>query len=145
MFAVLTAVLAADWERKVIPGLLLWAAVFPSVLSVWVFPEIGLISRAAGAVSISTFLLVLTLLVPGAFGGGDIKLMVVLGFFLGWKKCVLAFVLAVFGAGMYTLFFLLRGKIGRRDEIAFGPFLCMGAAVSIVLGERILEWYMGIL
>lgn len=133
-----------DWERKVIPSPLLWAAVFLSVLSVPVFPEISLASRAAGAVCISGLLLGLVLLVPGAFGGGDIKLMAVLGFFLGWKQCVLAFVLAVFGAGIYVLFLLSKEKIKRKYEIAFGPFLCMGTMVSMSVGERILEWYLRI-
>ena len=50
----------------------------------------GTASRLLGALCVSAPMLALSLLIPGAFGGGDIKLMAACGIFLGWKLNLLA-------------------------------------------------------
>jgi len=72
-------------------------------------------------------------------GGGDVKLMGMVGAFLGWKLALLTFFLApFFGAG-----FGIVEKIRTKDStIAYGPFLIMGALVSLFWGERIIEFFM---
>ena len=62
---------------------------------------------------VSVPLLMLNLIRPGAFGGGDIKLSAVSGMFLGWRRMADAFLLALFMAGGYA-FRLLAGK--KRNE-----------------------------
>ncbi len=68
-------------------------------------------------------------------GGGDVKLMGMVGAFLGWKLALLTFFLApFFGAG-----FGIVEKIRTKDStIAYGPFLIMGALVSLFWGEKII-------
>jgi len=68
-------------------------------------------------------------------GGGDVKLMGMVGAFLGWKLALLTFFLApFFGAG-----FGIVEKIRTKDStIAYGPFLIMGALVSLFWGDKII-------
>lgn len=54
-----------------------------AIANIWLVPEHGLIDRLIGALIISVPMLLLALAIPGAFGGGDIKLMAVSGAFLG--------------------------------------------------------------
>lgn len=68
-------------------------------------------------------------------GGGDIKLMAAAGFLLGWRLNLAAFFTGLFSGGVYGSFLLLSGKGGRKDSMAFGPFLCLGIALAILLGE----------
>lgn len=95
--------------------------------------------------SVSLPLFAITLAVPGAFGGGDIKLMAVIGFFLGWKMSLTAFMLAVFSGGIYGIGLLLSKKKGAKEHFAFGPFLCAGTALTLFVGEWLLSWYLSII
>ncbi len=134
-----------DQHTMEISNGLVLACMIPAVLAVFAFPEVTIGARLIGILSVSVPLLLLTLLVPGAFGGGDIKLMAVLGFFLGWKMCLTAFALAVLAGGLYGIVLLLSKKKGGKEHFAFGPFLCAGTAIAIFAGEQLLSWYLSIL
>ncbi len=75
-----------------------------------------------------------------SMGGGDVKLMALIGAFLGWKLAVVTFFVApFFGAG-----YGIVEKIRTRDSaIAYGPFLVLGALVSLFWGPEIIAWVMG--
>ena len=81
-----------------------------------------------------------------AMGGGDIKLALVLGAFLGYLEApgiVLTGVfLSILSGGLRGMYTLLAGG-GRRDEIPFGPFLAFGTILAVLFGDRLLDWYLG--
>ena len=71
-------------------------------------------------------------------GGGDIKMMAMVGAFVGWKGVLLTvFAASVFGSLVYVPL-LLRG---RKRHVPFGVFLAMGAAVAFVFGPTIYDLY----
>lgn len=140
---ILTVVAFIDMDTMEIPFPLVIAAGITGVASCFFFPEISLFERAVGMACVSVPLWLLTLLVEGAFGGGDIKFMAACGIFLGWKLNLLAFFLAVAGGGCYGIWLLAAKKKKKTDHFAFGPFLCIGAAAAMFAGERILDWYFG--
>jgi len=77
-----------------------------------------------------------------AMGGGDIKMMAMVGGFLGWKGIILTtFLGSLFGSIIGILMMIFRGR-ERGSLIPFGPFLAAGAAVSLVFGQEILLWYL---
>ena len=88
-------------------------------------------------------MLVLTILIPGAFGGADIKLMAAGGMFLGWRCTVLAAVLAVLLGSIYGLWLLFVKQKERKGTFAFGPFLCAGMAAALLWGDKIIAWFLG--
>jgi leader peptidase (prepilin peptidase)/N-methyltransferase len=74
-------------------------------------------------------------------GGGDIKLLAMVGAFLGWKPAILTiFFGGVFGACV-GLTLLAARLISRDDYLPFGPFLSLGAGVVMLFGQDILDWY----
>jgi len=74
-------------------------------------------------------------------GGGDIKLIAMIGAFLGWHAVLVTIFLgAVLGALVGTVLMLLRRQ-GRKEPLPFGPFLATGALLAMVWGETILTWY----
>jgi leader peptidase (prepilin peptidase)/N-methyltransferase len=74
-------------------------------------------------------------------GGGDIKLIAMLGAFLGWHAVLVTiFLAAVLGACVGLTLIFLRHK-GRREPLPFGPFLALGALLAMVWGDTILTWY----
>lgn len=144
-FAILTAVAFVDLDTMEIPDGFVIALLVPAVPAFFIFPEINWISRLIGFFSVSVILLIITLIVPGAFGGGDIKLMAVCGLFLGWQLTLTAFFLAVLTGGFYGIILLISRKKGRKDHFAFGPFLCLGMVIGFLWGERLLSSYLGLL
>ncbi len=95
-----------------------------------------------GAVAVSGFLLILYLATKGrGIGGGDIKLMAAAGLFLGWKNCILAFVI---GCILGSIIHLIRMKVSKQDHVlAFGPYLAAGIFIASLWGERIVNAYLG--
>ena len=141
--SVLTVVAFIDIDTMEIPNGLVLAAACCGIISLFVFPEITLLSKIIGVFSVSVPLLVLTLLIPGAFGGGDIKLMAACGLFLGWQLSLVSLFLAILTGGLYGGILLATGKKGKKEHFAFGPFLCGGMAAAFFFGKEILSWYLG--
>lgn len=134
LFLVLLAIVAfVDMSAMKIPNRLVAAVALLGALSIPLFPEISLWERGFGMLCVSLPMFMITLIVPGGFGGGDIKLMAVFGLFLGYKKIALAFVVAIMAAGIYCIWMLAMGKMERKSRFAFGPFLCLGISIAITL------------
>jgi prepilin signal peptidase PulO-like enzyme (type II secretory pathway) len=72
-----------------------------------------------------------------AMGFGDVTLMMMIGTFLGWQACLIAFFLAPF-AGL--LVGILQFVLRRDDVIPYGPFLCLGSAAVVVKWAPIWVW-----
>ena len=68
-------------------------------------------------------------------GGGDVKLMAMVGAFMGWKLALLTFFLAPFFGAVFGIVEKIRTK---DSTIAYGPFLIIGALVSLFWGEKII-------
>jgi leader peptidase (prepilin peptidase)/N-methyltransferase len=73
-----------------------------------------------------------------AMGGGDIKMMAMVGSFLGWQGVLLTTFL---GALLGTLIFVPLSVIGKKRLVPFGVFLALGAAVTFLFGQPIIRWY----
>jgi leader peptidase (prepilin peptidase)/N-methyltransferase len=73
-----------------------------------------------------------------AMGGGDIKMMAMVGAFLGWQGTLLTVFL---GALIGSLIFVPLSLIGRKQLVPFGIFLAIGAAATYLVGPAILTWY----
>lgn len=75
-------------------------------------------------------------------GGGDIKLMTMIGGFMGWKSVILTtFAGSLLGSIGGVIFMVAKGK-GRGTLIPFGPFLAVGAMICLFFGQEILRWYL---
>lgn len=71
----------------------------------------------------------LSILGRGALGGGDVKLMAVVGLWLG-KEVVLALTTGFILGGVAAVVLLLLRRAGRKDFFAFGPFLIIGTLLG---------------
>jgi len=88
----------------------------------------------AAAVALFGFYLLLSLLAPRGIGGGDVKLAPLTGLvlgYLGWGPLVLGAWLAFALAAPTALTLFAAGRIARTAQVAFGPFMLLGAWTSI--------------
>jgi leader peptidase (prepilin peptidase) / N-methyltransferase len=76
----------------------------------------------------------LSLFLRGGLGMGDVKLAGMLGFLLGWKVLTALFIGAIAG-GIAAVFLLSRATEGRRSTMAYGPYLALGGALTILFAH----------
>ena len=77
-------------------------------------------------------------------GLGDVKMMFMVGAYLGWRLTVLTIFLAVlFGSFTGILVMVRQGKRNLQMELPFGIFLGTAAIAALLIGSRIVEWYAG--
>ncbi len=143
--AVLMAVAMIDWDTQIIYDRFHVLILALGLAGLWLFPQVGAGSRLAGGLLISVPMFLITLAIPGAFGGGDVKLVAACGWFLGAKAVAVGTFIAFLTGGIYAAGLLVRKKAGRKDHFAFGPFLAAGFAAAAFVGERLADWYLSFL
>ena len=95
-----------------------------------------------GGILYLTALFSLAVFKKEGMGGGDIKLLGMVGAFLGWKLAIMTIVLgSMLGAVVGVTLILLRLKL-RTDYIPFGPYLALAAVLSLLYGEQLWWWYL---
>ena len=80
-------------------------------------------------------------------GGGDIKLFGMVGLFLGIKLGLLTILLSVYVGAIYGVATIIYSKIKKKEfnsMITYGPFISVGALISILYGTNIINWYIGL-
>ncbi len=127
-----------------IPGGLIAALAVPVLGSLLLPQSPGLPSRLIGLFCVSVPMLLIALAIPGSFGGGDIKLVAVCGFLLGWQRTLLGLFLALLSGGAYGSYLLIKDRRNKSRHFAFGPFLCGGAFLALLYGQDLINWYIGL-
>jgi leader peptidase (prepilin peptidase) / N-methyltransferase len=74
-------------------------------------------------------------------GGGDIKLLAMIGAFLGWPSIPLTLFFSSLGGSIIGLSIMLAKGVDRRYALPFAPFLCLGALVYLFFGREIVDFY----
>ncbi|KAF0197444.1 MAG: leader peptidase (prepilin peptidase) / N-methyltransferase [Bacillota bacterium] len=130
-----------DLDHFYIPDkLLLTGVVFWAGLRVFL-PFITLRNAFLGATLGYAIMLLIYLGSRGGMGFGDVKLAALIGLYLGPAPVILTLLLS-FVVGAVAGISLIALKIrGRKDMLPFGPFLALGAYISMVWGPVIIKWY----
>jgi leader peptidase (prepilin peptidase)/N-methyltransferase len=77
----------------------------------------------------------------GGMGGGDIKMMAMIGALMGWKSVLLTTFLGSLTGAVIGIFIMLSQGKGRKTKIPFGPFLALGSLITLFFGQEIFTWY----
>ena len=73
---------------------------------------------------------------------GDVKMLAMIGAFLGWPLMVLTLVIASFTGSIVGVGLMASGRGDMQAALPFGTFLAVGALVAAVAGDPILSWYL---
>jgi leader peptidase (prepilin peptidase)/N-methyltransferase len=76
-------------------------------------------------------------------GMGDVKMLAMIGAFLGWPLMLLTLIIASFSGSIVGVGLLASGRGSMKFALPFGTFLAIGAIVAAVAGDPILDWYLG--
>jgi len=130
-------------DRITLPGILI-GLVAGSMLMPDPFMRYSLLGFKASVIGLLAgggLFYVIAVLSRGGMGGGDIKMMAMVGALMGWKAVLLTIFLgsltgAIFGISLM----IMKGK-GRKTKIPFGPFLSFGTLITLFYGQEIFYWY----
>ena len=78
-------------------------------------------------------------------GMGDVKMLAMVGAFLGWKLTLLTLMLASLSGSVIGLLLIVSGRGTMKYALPFGTFLAIGAAAAATVGSPLLTWYAGLL
>jgi leader peptidase (prepilin peptidase)/N-methyltransferase len=145
--AVTIVIFVIDMERQLIlngvlipaMALALGASLLHARIDLAPTPLYAVIGGVAGFV---IFLLVY-IISRGGMGEGDVKLGAFAGLVTGWPNIIAAVILSWIAGGLAAIGLLLLRRKGRREAIAFGPFLALTTFITFLWGEKLIDWYLG--
>jgi len=139
----LAIVTLTDFEQRIIPNKVLIAG---AVLCIAIaaptdpgsLPERAIAAAAAGGV----FFLV-ALAYPAGMGLGDVKLAAAMGLFLGSAVAPAILIGLLIGSLVGVTLLARHGAKARKMAIPFGPFLALGGVVALLVGNQLIDLYLG--
>jgi len=145
----LIVITVIDLYHQIIPDVISLPGVGIGLLASLVLPHLTFLNSLTGALLGGGSLFLVATLYQWFFkregmGGGDVKLLAMVGAFLGWKAVILTILFSSFiGSITGIIFIAVKGK-NLKYAIPFGPFLSLGAVLSLFMGEEIVRWYLSI-
>ncbi|MDD4802182.1 MAG: A24 family peptidase, partial [Syntrophomonas sp.] len=136
---ILTIAAFTDLNDGIIPNSITYPGIIIGLLLSPYMP--GIYSSAWGVIFLAGILWVAALLSQGGMGGGDIKLAVVVGLFLGFSGSVLTLIIASWAGGIWASILLIQGKAQRKTAVRFGPFLSTAAWLVWMYEFELLNFY----
>lgn len=139
-----------DVEHQIIPDIISLPGIPLGFTASFLIPEITYKESLIGIVLGGGILLLVAIgyefvAKKEGMGGGDIKLLAMIGAFLGWKGVLFTvFSGSLVGTVIGITLMIVQGKDGKY-AIPFGPFLSIGAILYLFFGEMLIYWYLGIL
>jgi len=141
--AVLVAVTLTDLEQRIIPNAILLVGVVAAVAIAAIGDPGSLPVRLIAAVGAGGVLFLTALAYPKGMGLGDVKLAATMGLFLGRNVIPALFVALLVGSLVGLAMIAREGAAARKKAIPFGPFLALGGITGLLLGDQIVNLYLG--
>lgn len=146
LFSALLVITFIDLFHWIIPDRITVPGILFGLLCATTILPVGLLNSVLGVLLGGGILWGLAWVSPYLFGkegmgGGDIKLLAMIGAFLGWKSTLLTILLGAVAGSLVGIALILFKSIRRDQYLPFGPFLALGAVVSMFYYLEILDWY----
>jgi len=126
-----------DFKHKIIPNKVVYPAMLLTIGITLLWPGMGIIDSLIGGGTALMLLLLPILVSKDGMGWGDVKMAALVGLMTGFPLVLIALFIAA-GLAMATLL-VLRLK-GHKEGIPFGPFLALGALVTLLCRHTLNEW-----
>jgi len=138
-----------DLNEQIVPDVISLPGIVIGFIISFFVPYILFINSALGIVVGGGIILVIGLagsviFKKEAMGGGDVKLAAMIGAFLGWRYIIISLFFGFFLGALAGIFLILSKIKSKEDTVPFGPFIVLGSIISLLWGEKIITWYLGI-
>ena len=148
--ATLIVVAFIDLDHRIIPDTISLPGIPIFFLAAFAMPDVTWQARAWGILAGGGSLFAVAWgyqLMTGreGMGGGDIKLLAMIGGFIGWQGILFTLFSASAIGTLAGLLAMARSGKGMQLAIPFGPFLSLGAVIYLFFGHTIIYWYANLL
>jgi leader peptidase (prepilin peptidase) / N-methyltransferase len=145
--AVLIVVIYIDIDHRIIPNVITLPGIPICFLASFALTSMTMKASVLGIISGGGSLLTVAwvyrlITKREGMGGGDIKLLAMIGALIGWKGVIFTIYTASVAGTLVGLPMILLKNKNFRLKIPFGPFLSMGAILYIFFGEVVINWYL---
>ncbi len=123
----LLAISLVDYRVRRIPNALVLTLLLWAVVQVIWLGQPATLSAALGLIVAGGLFLLLAFIQRGAMGLGDVKLAAVLGAVLGYPLILTGLLYSILAGGVVAFVLLTTRRAGRKDAMAYGPYLALGA------------------
>ncbi len=149
-FSALVVIAFIDLRHQIIPDIISLSGIPAGFLSSLILPQISILDSALGILTGGGSLLLVAILYHliarrEGMGGGDIKLLAMIGAFLGWQGAIFSLIIGSLFGSLTGIALMIVEKKDRKFAIPFGPFLSLGAIVYLFWGEGIIRGYFMVL
>jgi len=141
LFSTLVVVTFIDLSHQIVPDRITLPGMVVGALAAATVLPAGLVNALIGILLGGGLFYLVAILSRGGMGGGDIKLIAMIGAFLGWRNVLLTIFIAALTGSILGLYLMIVLGKDRKYPVPFGPFLALGAVVSLCWGPEILIWY----
>ena len=146
--AALITITFIDLDHRIIPDVISLPGIALGLAVSFVSPLVAPLDAFIGALAGGGVLLGIALAYEAirgheGMGGGDIKLLAMIGAFLGWQSLFVTLMVASIVGSLIGVALMIRQGADAKLAIPFGPFLACGALVHLFFGDRILAFYFG--
>lgn len=136
-----------DLDRRLLPNRIVYPSLILAIVLSWGWPDTSVAEIIAGglvAIAIAGMLLLLSLpFGAGAFGMGDVKMIVLIGFVVGLPSVLVGVAIGTLASAAVSLVLIATRIKTRKDYIPHGPFLALGAVVAMFWGPDLWDAYRG--
>ncbi len=143
LFSALVVISVIDLHHKIIPDIITIPGIILGLLAGTFISPLGFKDSISGVLLGGGIFFIIAVVSRGGMGGGDIKLIAMIGSFLGWTNVIITIVLSSFIGSIIGIFMMVLLGKGRKYPIPFGPFLAIGSIISLFFKREIIEWYLG--
>ena len=135
-----------DLQHRILPNVITLPGIVLGLVFSAVLPVPGWLPATIGAVVGGGALFVIAeayYRIRGVegLGMGDVKMLAMIGAFLGWQLTLVTLMLASFSGSIIGVGLMASGKRGMQAALPFGTFLAVGALIAAVYGDALLSWY----
>lgn len=145
--AALIVITVIDLYHQIIPDVISIPGIGVGVLASLITPQTTLFNSLIGILLGGGSLFFVATVYQWLFkregmGGGDVKLLAMIGAFLGWKAVILTILLGSLVGSITGIVVMILKRKDFKYAIPFGPFLALGAVISLFYGEGLIRWYL---
>lgn len=145
LFSILVLILIIDFEHKIIPDLFTFLGTAVILVYLLITDSPFLFSNILAGLIPALFLLLIHFATRGrGMGLGDVKFAILGGMITGLSLNIIWLFLAFLTGGITGIILILGKRAGFKDQIAFGPFLVISIALTLIFGDKLLI-YMGLI
>jgi leader peptidase (prepilin peptidase)/N-methyltransferase len=143
----LIIITAIDLYHQIIPDVISLPGIVAGLLGGFIIPQLNFLNALVGGLLGGGGLFLVATIYQQLFkregmGGGDIKLLAMIGTFLGWRAVILTVLISSLIGSLSGIVIMVAKSKDFKYAIPFGPFLSLGAVFSLFYEKDIINWYL---